>query len=230
MVSVVGKTSQKTGFLVLFLLLLVFLKEGQTKKTKEKKGQRKKAANVPSNFFVGKLDSIPYNLEYPQLNGVMTPKNAKKLCEEDFSCAGFTYKGAKDLGQKFKIQFFHYLSKKSVEVAKKSGDWTWSSYRVSRPFVYLNVNAEKVKWDELDRNPSDEHILLFNPVLKQKYGVPKSTVNLREILDMESTKSSWTLKVNLNDDLKVQPSSVCIKGKVSYLKVKRAQKCSFLLM
>eukprot|EP00093_Oithona_nana_P008280 08280.XXX_530665_531293_1 [CDS] Oithona nana genome sequencing. len=29
---------------------------------------------------------------------------------------------------------------------------------------------------------------------------------------MESTKSSWTLKVNLNDDLKVQPSSVCIKG------------------
>ena len=79
MVSVVGKTSQKTGFLLLFLLLLVFLKEGQTKKTKEKKGQRKKAASVPSNFFVGKLDSIPYNLEYPQLNGVMTPKNAKKF-------------------------------------------------------------------------------------------------------------------------------------------------------
>ena len=211
-----GKTSTKTSFLVLFLLLLlVFLKEGQTKKTKEKKGHRKKAGTVPSNFFVGKLDSIPYNLEYPQLNGVMTPKNAKKLCEEDFSCAGFTYKGAKDLGQKFKIQFFHYLSKKSVEVAKKSGDWTWSSYRVSRPFVYLNVNAEKIKWDELAEDPSEEHILLFNPVLKQKYGVPKSKVNLREMLDLESTKSTWTLKVNLNDDLKVQPSTVCIKGKLT---------------
>jgi len=142
----------------------------------------------------------------------MTPKNAKKLCEEDFSCAGFTYKGAKDLGQKFKIQFFHYLSKKSVEVAKKSGDWTWSSYRVSRPFVYLNVNAEKIKWDELAGEPSEEHILLFNPVLKQNFGVPKSKVNLREMLDLESTKSTWTLKVNLNDDLKVQPSTVCIKG------------------
>ena len=209
-----GKTSK---FLVLLLLLLVFLKEGQTKKTKEKKGHRKKAGTVPSNFFVGKLDSIPYNLEYPQLNGVMTPKNAKKLCEEDFSCAGFTYKGAKDLGQKFQIQFFHYLSPKSVEVAKKSGDWTWSSYRVSRPYVYLNVNAEKIKWEKLDPNYSEGQILLFNPVTKQKYGVPTTTgtIDLHQMVDLESTKSTWILKVNLNDDgLKIQPSVVCIKGKI----------------
>ena len=75
---------------VLLLLLVFFSKEGQTKK-KEKKGQSKKAS-ASTNFFVGKLDSIPYNLEYEQLNGVMTPKNAKQLCEDDLACAGFTYK------------------------------------------------------------------------------------------------------------------------------------------
>ena len=69
----------------------------------------------------------------------MTPKNAQTLCEADIQCAGFTYKGAKDLGQKFRMNFFHYIPDSAIESAKSSGDWTWTSYKVARPFVLLNA-------------------------------------------------------------------------------------------
>ena len=64
---------------------------------------------------MGKLD-FSYNLEYENLNGIMTPQNAKILCESDLSCAGFTYKGPKDLGQKFYVKFYHFIPKNQIEM------------------------------------------------------------------------------------------------------------------
>ena len=196
--------------LVSVLLLLVFFsKEGQTKK---KKGQSKKAS-ASTNFFVGKLDSIPYNLEYEQLNGFMTPKNAKKLCEEDFACAGFTYKGAKDLGQKFQIKFYHFVPKIGIEIAKKEGDWTWSSYIVARDFVYLNLNENNVPWDKLNKNPNNNELLIFNSIKKQKFGISKENLDLRKLVDLKSSKSSWILKVKLNSEIEVEQQSSCVDAK-----------------
>ena len=76
----------------LLLVLLSFLAfEGHCKKAKNKKtGSHKK--RVSANMFVGKLISTQC-IEYEALNGLMTPKIAKKLCDEDLACAGFTYKG-----------------------------------------------------------------------------------------------------------------------------------------
>ena len=78
--------------LVTLLIVLSFLAfEGHCKKAKNKKtGSNKK--RVSANSFVGKLISTQC-IEYEALNGLMTPKKAKKLCDEDLACAGFTYKG-----------------------------------------------------------------------------------------------------------------------------------------
>lgn len=78
--------------LVTLLVVLSFLAfEGHCKKAKNKKiGNHKKRASA--NTFVGKFISTQC-IEYEALNGLMTPKNAKKLCDEDLACAGFTYKG-----------------------------------------------------------------------------------------------------------------------------------------
>ena len=61
--------------LVLFLLLFVF------------------TCQVLGEFLVGRLSEGQF--EYPHLNGWMTPRQAKQLCDEDQQCGGFTYKAMK---------------------------------------------------------------------------------------------------------------------------------------
>ena len=46
--------------------------------------------SVQSGFFVGRISEGQF--EYSDLNGWMTPRTAKDLCENDEKCGGFTYK------------------------------------------------------------------------------------------------------------------------------------------
>ena len=46
------------------------------------------------------------------------------------------------------MNFFHYIPESAVASAKSSGDWTWTSYKVSRPFVILNSIEDIIKKDE----------------------------------------------------------------------------------
>lgn len=124
------------------LVLLLAFEEGLTKKKTKKKVAPLSAKKSTGNFFVGKLSATSTNLEYEALDGQMTPKKAQSLCDQDLSCAGFTYKGAKGHGQKFQMKFFRYISKSGVEAAKKSPDWTWTSYRVARPYVLLSIQED----------------------------------------------------------------------------------------
>ena len=58
------------------------------------------------------------------------------------------------------MNFFHYIPESAVASAKSSGDWTWTSYKVSRPFVLLNALEDAIKKDEFSlthhRNPSED--------------------------------------------------------------------------
>ena len=85
--------------LVLVTLMVLSLQpfEGHCKKAgnKTKKTSKKKASKSPTmsaKTFVGKYKTTDC-IEYEELNGWMTPKTAKRLCDEDLACAGFTYKG-----------------------------------------------------------------------------------------------------------------------------------------
>ena len=45
---------------------------------------------VQEGFYVGRISEGQF--EYSDLNGWMTPRNAKDICEKDAKCGGFTYK------------------------------------------------------------------------------------------------------------------------------------------
>ena len=74
----------------------------------------------------------PGKFEYPELNGWMFVKVAKEICENDFACAGFTFKGSyKTLNRKMEMYFFHIVPD------NKPKYFYWSTYKVKRNFVKL---------------------------------------------------------------------------------------------
>jgi len=90
-------------------------------------------------FFRGRVPSGSF--EYSDLNGFYTPKKAIKVCENDLSCAGFTFKGTPHIkSAKYEIFFFHYIPKKLFdEVKMKKNYFHWTTYKVkSRNFVKLD--------------------------------------------------------------------------------------------
>ena len=135
-----------SSVLLVILLLFQAVHEGQAAKQSSQKKVTKKSKKVDkkANFFVGKLDPAFLSVPYEELNGRLTPQMGRKMCEEDEQCAGFTYKGAKGLGQKFDLHFFRYIPEKAVEKAKSEGDWTWTSFKVSRKHVLLNIKEELI--------------------------------------------------------------------------------------
>ena len=45
---------------------------------------------ISGGFYIGRLSEGQF--EYPALNGWMTTASAKKLCDDDNMCGGFTFK------------------------------------------------------------------------------------------------------------------------------------------
>ena len=69
----------------------------------------------------------------------MLVKVAEQKCENDFACAGFTFKGSyKTLNRKMEIYFFHIVPENSPKY------FYWSTYKVKRNFVKLvNVTLKR---------------------------------------------------------------------------------------
>ena len=142
----------------------------------------------------------------------MTPKKAIKVCEDDVQCAGFSYQGAKNLEQKFSMKFFHYIPEEAVSGAKSSrSDWTWTSYKVSRTYVLLNLREEDAKKDELaDSQEKVEFLNALNPA--EKFNINLQNFDLQRCLDKKATKSKWMMKVNLMTEKSLmKPKKICIK-------------------
>ena len=86
---------------------------------------------INAEFQIGRLREGQY--EYPKLNGWMTPSRAKKRCDKDEKCGGFTYKGfiTDEQNQKFNTFFFHLILnfEDSVEV------WNWVTYKSEKEYI-----------------------------------------------------------------------------------------------
>ena len=86
---------------------------------------------INAEFQIGRLREGQY--EYPKLNGWMTPGRAKKRCDKDEKCGGFTYKGfiTDEQNQKFNTFFFHLILnfEDSVEV------WNWVTYKSEKEYI-----------------------------------------------------------------------------------------------
>ena len=107
------------------LLLLVIISLQSThvlsKKSKEssnKKSSTKKKTGL-TGFIAGRLNPDPA-LELSRINGFYTPEEASTLCEKNLECAGFTFRGSKNVGQKFRTYFFRFVGQKSFEDAKRA--------------------------------------------------------------------------------------------------------------
>ncbi len=92
--------------LLLTMVILAALTAFTTAKKKKGKNKKKTKESLRfpgSGFFVGKLNFVD-NLEVDTfettaaVNTLLTPKEAKRLCDDDLGCAGFTYKSALRIG------------------------------------------------------------------------------------------------------------------------------------
>ena len=84
-----------------------------------------------SDFLVGRLREGQF--EYPRLNGWMPPGRARRRCDRDPKCGGFTYKGfiSLDSSQEFNVFFFHLVF--NFEDGPES--WHWVSYKAEKEFI-----------------------------------------------------------------------------------------------
>ena len=123
-----------------FILFHVILHSAVTNNAKEKSGANSKSISYikkETGFFTGRY-VVGHYLEYPELNGFFSPKSAVTICEGDFDCTGFTYQGAKNVGQSFYIYFFRYVAPPSISLSSVTNEEkVWTSYRVKRSFVTL---------------------------------------------------------------------------------------------
>ena len=86
---------------------------------------------VFSDFYAGRIK--PGKFEYPKINGLMSVNDAQRKCENDLSCAGFTFKGSyKTLNHTMQIYFFHFIPDDN-----DLKYFYWSTYKVDRNFVKL---------------------------------------------------------------------------------------------
>ena len=110
-------------------------------------------------FYAGRIK--PGKFEYPALNGWMLIGEAKKRCEEDLACGGFTFKGSyKTRDLPMEVYFFHvvpdpysneeitlwkflarykYVPIRFEDYSKSSEKkyFYWSTYEVERIYIVI---------------------------------------------------------------------------------------------
>ena len=173
---------------ILFHLIIDSCADNNEKENSFKNSKSNSYLRKETGFFVGKF--VPgYYLEYPELNGFFDPKIAVKICEADFECTGFTYQGAKNVGQRFYVNFFRYVAPPSFSLSSVTNEEkVWTSYRVKRSFVVLQkkkYKEESIKISQVDNKlstlsenvlsgmaiKSDDKRISFGN--KMKWSVPK---------------------------------------------------------
>ena len=92
--------------------------------------------NCIEGWCVGRIP--PSRFEYEKINGFYTSLQAKKLCENDIQCGGFTFKGTKHGIDKKEIYFFHFVADDQISLNEYLKYPHWSTYIVSsRDFVAI---------------------------------------------------------------------------------------------
>ena len=80
----------------------------------------------------------PSRFEYDKINGFYTSSQARKLCENDIQCGGFTFKGTKQGADKKEIYFFRFVADDQISLGDYLKYPHWSTYIVSsRDFVIV---------------------------------------------------------------------------------------------
>ena len=118
----------------------------------------------------------------------MMPKKAVETCEADIECAGFTYSGAKNVGQEFYIYFFRYVASPSISVSAINNDEkVWTTYRVKRSFVVISGRNE-MKKDSVGKPNIIKNATLFCNNVLSSMGIQKDEKRISL-----SNKIRWTL-------------------------------------
>jgi hypothetical protein len=80
------------------------------------------------------------DFEYSSLNGFYSPKRAKQICENDFQCAGFTFKGTRSISNIVpEVYFFHFIDENSEYLTTEIKYPHWTTYIVgSRDYVAIS--------------------------------------------------------------------------------------------
>ena len=87
-------------------------------------------------WYVGRVP--PSRFEYEKLNGFYTNKQAKRLCEYDIQCNGFTFKGAKESRGKKEMYFFRFVPDSLISFRNYLKYPHWTTYIVtSRDYVIV---------------------------------------------------------------------------------------------
>ena len=134
---------------ILFHLIIDSFADNNEKENSVRNAKSNSYFKKETGFFVGRFIFGHY-LEYPELNGFLDPKTAVKICDADFECTGFTYQGAKNVGQRFYIYFFRYVAPPSFSLSSVTNEEkVWTSYRVKRSFVVLPKKIEKEESTQL---------------------------------------------------------------------------------
>ena len=91
-------------------------------------------------WFVGRVP--PSSFEYPKLNGNYFPKHARRLCERDLQCGGFTFKGRQNEASfKQEIYFFRFVNESATYLTTEIKYPHWTTYVVgSRQYVVISGN------------------------------------------------------------------------------------------
>ena len=89
-------------------------------------------------WFVGRVPPNQY-FEYSSLNGFFYPKNAKQICETDFQCAGFTFKGTRRISNVApEVYFFHFINETAEYLTTNVMYPHWTTYIVgSRNYISI---------------------------------------------------------------------------------------------
>lgn len=109
--------------------------------------------NVNGKFYAGRIK--PGQFEYPKHNGWMTPLQAKKLCEFDLACGGFTFKGSyKSENLTMEVYFFHFVPSQTTMKPKERS-----------PFLHFhpnsNLNVDSVTKEKLKRSQINSNQYLY---------------------------------------------------------------------
>ena len=92
---------------------------------------------VSKKWHIGRVP--PGRFEYDRINGFFTPQRAKRVCESDSQCGGFTFKGPKNItDHKQEVYFFHFVSDQVLSLREYMKYPHWTTYISSKDYVVIS--------------------------------------------------------------------------------------------
>jgi hypothetical protein len=91
---------------------------------------------LSKNWHIGRVP--PRRFEYDSINGFFTPQRARRICENDLQCGGFTFKGSKDISnRKAEVYFFHFVNDELRSLTEYMKYPHWTAYITSKDYIVI---------------------------------------------------------------------------------------------